>query len=437
MDIWNEVETREINQAQAEALEMHLPGQMAHVLAGSPFYRAKLGNPGPPSPGQSLVYLRDLPYTDKAELMADQAAHPPYGGNLCLPPESLRRVHKTSGTTGRPLLLVFSQADLEHTREAGARCFWAAGLRPGLTVAHCLNFCMWAGGLTDHLSLEATGATVVPFGVGNSKLLVETILLLQAQAIHCTPSYLATLEQVLARDFSLAPRDLGLRLGLFGAEGGLEDPNFRRELEEKWGLKAMNANYGMSEALSMVASECHLQRGLHFMGQGLVHAEIMDPASQRPLDLAEGATGELVLTNLRKQAQPLLRYRTHDMIQVLGVDDCPCGRRGFRFKVLGRSDDMLVIRGVNVFPQAVREVLNRHLDWLSAEHVILVSRQSPLGRMIVRVEARPDQDCAPARLEELKEQLRMALFFSPELEVVAPGTLPRAEGKSKRLLKVL
>ena len=222
-----------------------------------------------------------------------------------------------------------------------------------MIAVHCLNFQLWMGGLSDHLTLEATGCSAVPFGVGASELLIETIRALGITAIHCTPSYPAVLEQVIAERFpGLAPRDLGLRLGLLVGEAGLENPAFRARVEETWGFEGRNA-YGMSEALSTMAGQCAHSADMHFVAFDLLHHELVDPETAAPLAWRDGARGELVLTHVAKECQPLVRFRTRDIIEITATETCACGRSTPRFRVLGRSDDMIVVRGVNVFPSAV------------------------------------------------------------------------------------
>ena len=186
-------------------------------------------------------------------------------------------------------------------------------------------------------------------------MLVRTILDLKVRVIHCTPSYPAALERTMAEHFpGLAPRDLGLTLGLFGGEAGLDDPSFRGRLESVWGFTARNANYGVSDVFSNFASQCWANNDLHFLGEDVLYPELIEPESGEPVPWREGASGELVLTHLKREAQPLVRFRTNDVIVVTGTGMCTCGREATRFRVLGRSDDMVVVRGVNIFPDRRR-----------------------------------------------------------------------------------
>jgi len=296
---------------------------------------------------------------------------------------------------------------------------------------------MWSGGYTDHQSLEATGAAVVPYGVGESRNLIENMLLLKPDAIHCTPSYLSKLESLLQDHFDISPKDLGLTLGLFGGEGGLEDDHFRDDIEKVWGFSAINANYGMSDVLSMFGSECSEKRGLHFMGQGIILAEILDSISLEALPIEDGVVGELVLTNLVKKAQPLIRYRTRDVIEILGTDVCSCGRRGFRFRVVGRSDDMIVVKGINVFPGAIASVINKNLDLLTGEYQICVDSGNPVNKLLIKIEMRsiiPDHSDLFSRIVN---EITIGLGVKPDIELVAPSTLPKVDGKSKRIQRIL
>jgi len=220
--IWNPVELLTHHQLTSDLIPEMLVRQLTQVKKYSPFYRIKLAGLTIPDKGGILDFHKSLPFTDKSELLADQEQFPPLGSNLTVRESKTQRINRTSGTTGAPLLLALTPKDILNTYECGARCFYASGLRRHHTVIHCMNYCMWAGGYTDHGSLEHLGAAVIPFGIGNSKMLIETILRIRPQALHATPSYLAKLQDVLNKDFGLAPTDLGLQLGPL-----VEKPDFR------------------------------------------------------------------------------------------------------------------------------------------------------------------------------------------------------------------
>jgi phenylacetate-CoA ligase len=230
---------------------------------------------------------------------------------------------------------------------AGSRAFKTAGMNENDIVINCMNYCMWMGGFMDHQSMEATGAAVVPYGVGKTENLIAMLLDIDAPCIHSTPSYLATIRKVLQEKYGLSPRHLGMKKGFLGGEAGMQDESFRQKIESEWEMKAINANYGLSEVMSIIGSECGRREGLHFTAAPYLYVEIYEPVSKTVKPIEAGVTGELVLTNLVKEAQPLIRYRTGDIVEIISTDSCSCGNEGFRFLLRGRSDDMLVIKGIN------------------------------------------------------------------------------------------
>jgi phenylacetate-CoA ligase len=416
-------------------VEALLGEQLDYVLEHSPFYRRLIASRRTRG-ALRLADFRNLPFTTREQLQEDQARHPPLGSYLSAPRERIIRIHRTSGSTGRPLLIAASSGDVEDALVCGARCFAAAGVRPGHLIVHCLNYCMWSGGVTDHLALERAGAAVVPFGVGNSSKLIATMLDIKPTGIHCTPSYLGKIEQRLAEEFGMMPKALGLKLGLFGGEPGLQDFYFRGRIEETWGFRAMDANYGMAEVLSMFGAECQVRDGLHFMGRGVLYPELKDLQSDRPLPWEPGARGELVLTHLRRQCQPLVRYRTSDVLEVVSAEQCGCGLAGPRWRVVGRVDDMVVIRGTNVYVGSIARVINAERQRLTGEYRVLVSRASPIVDFVIKAEARPHQH-DDNLAGELEDRLTRELGVRPVVVLLPPGGLPRVEGKTQRLERVL
>lgn len=405
--------------------------QRAHV-ARSPFYRQLWDGAAPPA---DLRDLPRLPLSDKAQLRASQAAHPPFGAYLVAPRAQAVRLHRTSGTTGQAMNLALSARDAAVTAAVGGRAQHTAGLRSWHTVVHCLNYRMWMGGLTDHLTLEQTGALTIPFGVGESALLIRTIRELGVDAISCTPSYPAVLEQVLAAEFpGLAPRDLGLRLGLFGGEPGLDDPSFRARLHEIWGMEPRNANYGVSDVLSNFAAQCEHDTRLHFLAGDVLWPELVEPESGASLPLAPGQRGELVLTHLLRDCQPLVRFRTGDIIEVEETAPCRCQRTGFRFRVVGRSDDMVVVRGLNLFPTQVAAVLGRFAE-LSGEYRIRLASPPPHDALPVEAELAAGQAADDGLAGAVAAAIKADLGATARVALLAHGTLPRSEGKTRRVMR--
>jgi phenylacetate-CoA ligase len=405
------------------------------VLAKSPFYQRLLGSDAA-SARASLSELRHLPFTTRQQLQEEQLAHPPFGSYLAVERGSIARVHKTSGTGGQALLIALTREDVEQTLDCGAACFRAAGAGPGQLIIHCLNYCLWSGGLSDHEALERSGAGVIPYGVGHSDNLIELIRAVRPTGLHCTPSYLARLEERLAGLSHGPPSALGLKLGLFGGEPGLQDPAFRERIERVWGLRAMDANYGMSEVLSMFGAECEARDGLHFLAGGVLFAEIQSGESDRTEAWEPGARGELVLTHLRRRAQPLIRYRTSDVIEVVGAGRCRCGRSEPRFRVVGRVDDMVVVRGINLYPGSIARLINGRLAQLTGEFRLLVSRCEPIHECVLKVEVRRGT-CGDDLAGSLETALEKALGLRPRVHLLPEGALPRSAGKTQRVERVL
>ena len=403
--------------------------QWVYVRARSEFYRRKVGSV---AADLTLDRLQDLPLTDKEEIKNSQLARPPFGDYVACDVTDIMRLHRTSGTTGRGMNLAYTRHDADLAARLGGRAMHAAGLRPGDRVVHCLNYCLWTGGVTDHMILEAAGATVIPFGIGNTRQLIDVILELRATAIHCTPSYPALIEKTLAEEGKLRPRDLGLRLGLFAGEAGLDNPAFRRQLEETWGFAARNANFGLSEVMSILGSQCDRTDDLHFHAGDAVFVELLDPATSQRQTITEGHAGELVCTHLDKQCQPLIRYRTRDVVTVTGTGPCACGRTAWRFRITGRTDDMFNVRGVNVFPGAVRAIIVERQDLSSGHFRIHLRGPGPYDRIEASVEAAKGLPAEhwPEAAATLTEAIKRHIRAGAEIRMVAFDSLPRTAGKT-------
>jgi phenylacetate-CoA ligase len=401
--------------------EERLAEQVERCYERAPFYQRKLGEAGV-SPGSvnGLDDLPRIPFTTKEEVRASQAASPPFGEFACADPIDFVRVHLSSGTTGRAIATAYTERDVETSSEIGARAFWSAGVRPDDIVAHCLAYGFYTGGVSDHTAMEATGATVVPTGLGQSARLLDLWPDLGPTALFSTityPLYLA--EQ--ARERGLDPRRLGLRkLVVTGEPGGQIAPT-RGRLEEMWGAE-VGDTYGLSDVWGTLAGECEERDGLHFLAQDAAIVELVEPDSGEPLPLETGGRGELVFTHLQREATPLLRFRSRDVVEIVGTE-CPCGRTGFRFRVIGRSDDMFRVRGVNVFPSAVEELLREQ----GIDRFAIVLDHFPVEppvRLLV--------EGVNGRETTLARAVRERLDFTC---VVTEATLPRSEMKSKRLYR--
>jgi len=406
--------------------------QRDYVAACSLLHRRVYGAKALP---RRLEEFPEAPLIDKEMLRESQRFHPPFGDYLAAAPDRIARIHRTSGTTGTAMNLALSAKDARETALVGARAQTASGLGPGHRVVHCLNYPLWMGGYTDHATLEATGAAVIPYGVGETQGLIRAIRELGITAISCTPSYPAVLERVIAEHFpELRPRDLGLKLGLFGGEAGLDDPDFRRRLETTWGFAARNANYGVTDVFCNFAGQSELDSDLHFMALDVLYPELIDPASGAVRPWREGEGGELVLTHLSRDCQPLVRFRTGDIILLTGTGTARCGRSAPRFRVVGRSDDMVVVRGINVFPAQIAAVINQH-EAFSGEYRILLEGGGPYDLLPVEVERAEGAPAGEAMAEMLAGAIKRDLGVSARIALRPFGSLPRTEGKTRRIVR--
>ena len=406
--------------------------QRQYVMGNSPFYSDLWKGQTPPI---DLLELAALPLASKSQLRLSQANHPPFGNYLAASNQQTIRLHRTSGTTGQAMNLALSARDCETTEIVGGRSHSAAGLKPEHKVVHCLNYQMWMGGVTDHLTLERTGAMVIPFGVGGTELLIRTILEIGIDAISCTPSYPAVLERVLAAYFPhLQPRDLGLKLGLFGGEPGLDDPLLRERLRETWGMEPRNANYGVTDVMSNFAAQCTRDTRLHFVAGDVLYPELINPESGATIAIEAGCEGELVLTHLQRQCQPLVRFRTGDIIAIDATEPCECGRGGMRFRVVGRSDDMVIIRGLNLFPTMVAAVVNEFAE-LSGDYRIVLDQKPPYDFVPVQVELAKGQKTTPGLAAEIEKAIKSKLGASSQVTVLPAASFPVTEGKTKRVIR--
>jgi phenylacetate-CoA ligase len=394
-----------------------LEDQLAYLERSSRFYAERLSGVRVRTPAD----LPRLPFTTKEELREGQRREPPFGPHLCAPPERLARMHVTSGTTGEPVAVGFTRADHEANSAVGGAAFRIAGVREDDTIAHCLNYALYAGGIADHMALEASGATVVPVGTGQSRRLLELIPRLGITAIFGTlsfPAYLAS----RAREAGIDPRALGLRHIVTAGEPGAGLAAVRGEIEAAWGCTVADT-FGMSDVWSTMGGACGEGEGLHLTVAEHAVLELVDPESGEPVELEDGAGGELVWTHLRREASPLLRYRSGDLGRVW-TSPCECGRSLPRIRIDGRRDDMLRVQAVNVYPQAIGSILSGHAGL--GRHCVVAEGDPIVPPLRVYVEAADDADLG-AVAEELHDTLR-ARFTVARIE---PGSLPRAEHKTR------
>jgi phenylacetate-CoA ligase len=400
--------------------------QLAYLLERSVFYREKLAEI---SPEHGLADIAELPLTDKAELRATITPENPFGAHLCAAPEEIVRVYSTSGTTGDPTYIPLTADDIESWVTGSARSYAASGVAAGESIVSTYNAGPFVAGAALG-AFESIGLRHIPVGTGNTERLLQAIELLSPDAVVLTPSYAAHLIE-RAQERSLDLRASSVRRVLVAGEPGGGEPAFRSQLEEGWGARVTEA-MGIGDIGPSLWGECEEQDGMHLGARGFVHAELIDPETGAARELADGDAGELVLTHLRHRAAPLLRFRTRDHVHVK-TSACACGRTAPRIRCVGRTDDMLIVRGVNVFPSALREVVSGFGPEVSG-HILVrprgrgVKQEPPLA---VAVELARDRRPEAALADSIREKIREVLVVQTEVDLVPWGTLQRSEYKSK------
>jgi phenylacetate-CoA ligase len=394
-----------------------LSEQLEYLEASSPFYAERLRG----ARVESAADLERLPFTTKEELREGQRSDPPFGPHLCAPRERLVRIHVTSGTTGEPVAVGFTERDHEANSAVGGQAFRIAGLLPDDVVAHCLNYALYAGGIADHMAIEASGATVVPVGIGQSRRLLDLIPRLGITALFGTLSFPAHLAG-RAREAGIEPRELGLRHIVTAGEPGAGLSALRDGIERDWGASVADT-FGMSDVWSTMGGACGAGEGLHLTVGDHAVLELIDPDTGDALELADGATGELVWTHLRREASPLLRYRSGDLAQVW-TSRCECGRSGPRIRIDGRRDDMLRVQAVNVYPQAIGAILDA--DNRLGRHCVVAEGDPIVPPLRLYVEAPAQVD-----LHGVAERLHAELGARFDVARLEPGSLPVAEHKTR------
>ena len=428
MPIWNpEYETME--RADLEALQLRrLQSTVAWVYERVPYYREQLDARGvKPRDIRSLADVRLLPMTDKIALRDTY----PFG-MFAVPLEQVVRIHSSSGTTGKPIVVGYTKGDLNTWTELTARIVSAAGVTSHDRVQMAFLYGMFTGGWGMHYGIERVGATVFPAGSGNTERHLMMMQDFGTTVIVCTPSYALYIAEV-AEKMGIDMHSLPLRLGLFGGEPSGE--GMRAEIERRLGILATD-NYGLSEVMGPgVSGECEHQCGLH-MAEDHFLFEVVDPVTGEPV--AEGEEGELIITSLTKEAFPVLRYRTHDLTTV-DLAACECGRTSARMrKVRKRTDDMLIIRGVNVFPSQIEDVLLK-VEGVEPHYVIIVDRVGALDQLEIQIEVAEEMFSDVMKdmiafTRRVSEQLSSAVGLHPKVTLVEPGTIERTAGKARRVV---
>jgi len=393
-----------------------------------PFYRQKFQQAGlSPDSIKSLADLKKIPFTSKYDFRDNY----PFG-LLAVPMEKIVRIHASSGTTGKPTVAPYSQADLDMWTEMMARVLTSAGLGKNDVIQNAYGYGLFTGGLGFHYGAERIGAAVIPSSVGNTKRQIMLIQDLGTTAIVCTPSYSLVLAET-AKEMGVDLRTTKLKVGVLGAEPWSE--KMRSEIEKELGIKAFDI-YGLTEITGPgVSVECPHRTGMHIFEDHFL-PEIVDPKTGEPLPF--GKQGELVFTTLTKEAVPVIRFRTRD-ITTLHAEPCKCGRTLVRMeKIMGRSDDMLIIRGVNVFPSQIESVL-LEVEGVEPQYQIIVDRQKHMDDLEIWVEVSEgvfsdEMKKMDALKAEVAREMESVLGIAAKIKLVEPKTLARSEGKAKRVV---
>ncbi|WP_075859394.1 phenylacetate--CoA ligase family protein [Carboxydothermus pertinax] len=412
-----------------EELQLYrLKAQVKRAYEKVPFYREKLEKSGIyPEKIKTLKDVRYLPVTTKDDLRDNY----PFG-LFAEPKKNLVRLHASSGTTGRPTVVGYTRGDLEVWAEVVARIVTMAGVTAEDTAQIAFGYGLFTGAFGLHYGLEKVGALVVPISVGNSRRQIQLMRDFGTTALICTPSYSLHLAEI-ARELGIEPRSLGLKWGLFGSEPWTEE--MRGEIEKQWGIIATD-NYGLSEVIGPgVSGECQERQGLHINEDHFL-VEVVDPVTLEPKE--PGEEGELIITPLTKEALPLLRYRTRD-ISKINPEPCRCGRTTARMqRIKGRTDDMLIIRGVNVFPSQIESVL-MEIEGTAPHYQLIISKRGYLDELEVQVEI--EEKFFTGKFSDLErltrtieERLASTLQITAKVKLLEPRSLERSEGKAKRVV---
>ena len=426
--IWNENKECMPREQMRELQGKRLKKLVNYVYHNVPFYRKKMQEMDLlPDDIKSIDDITKLPFTTKQDLRDNY----PFGLQAA-PASEIVRVHASSGTTGNPTIVGYTRRDLSVWAEVMARSLTSFGVTRNDIFSVSYGYGLFTGGLGAHYGVENLGATVIPASTGNTEKHIRLIRDLKITGIACTPSYALYLAETVEK-MGLKKEDLGLKIGAFGAEPWTE--SMRKEIQDRLGLKGYNI-YGLSEIMGPgVSYECDAQNGSH-INEDHFYPEIIDPETLEPLPY--GQQGELVFTTLTKEGMPLLRYRTKDLTSLVATK-CSCGRTSVRMMpIMGRSDDMLIIRGINVFPSQVESVILGMKEF-EPQYMLVVDRINNLDTLQIQVEVRKDffTDDMGAMLnlkKTLADKLKSVLSISADVKLMEPNSIARSQGKSKHVI---
>lgn len=440
---WNE-KMEALPREKLRVLQLErLKKQLQYEYENSPYYKERFESVGfHPTHLKELEDIRKLPFFTKDEHRKVQEASlekygHPYGLHLCAPLNRVIAVNATSGTTGVPTFYAFTRHDIQVNNECHARGLWRIGIRPGDTIAHAMALSMFVGGTPVVEAFQAFGARVLPIGAeGGTERLLQFVQLCKPRMLMCTPSYA---EYLITKAPSIIKKEvgeLGIQILYIGGEPGGGIPEVRRRLEEAYGAKVYD---DMGGCWGFWMNSCDAHDGMHVASEDLNYLEVVDPVTGRSLNIEDGVMGEMVATSLDWEASPILRYNMGDVIQIL-TKTCACGVGGIRIKVLGRRDDMMIVKGINVYPAAVKNLVTSFVPRATGEMRVLLDKPGPRVDPPVKMKVEHGPGLAPSEIDELKKEMesRMSglLRFRPEIEMVPPESLGRSYHKTKLIVKL-
>jgi phenylacetate-CoA ligase len=416
-----------LSRSEIEKLQVEKLRKTIERAANSRFYGALFKEHGVTADSiKTINDVRRLPFTTKQDL---RASYP--DGLNCVPQEQLVRMHASSGTTGTPTVIYHTKNDIDWWASLVARCMHVVGVRPTDVFQNMSGYGLFTGGLGIHFGAEKLGCLTIPAGAGNTQRQLKLIRDFNVSAVHIIPSYALHVSSVLEK-MGEDPRSLPLRIALVGAEPYTEES--RRRIENIFDMKVYNS-YGLSEMNGPgVAFECKEQNGMHVWEDSYI-AEIIDPATGEPLP--DGEVGELVMTTLGREGMPIIRYRTRDLTRFL-PGECPCGRIHRRMdRITGRADDMMIIKGVNIYPMQIEGVL-MSLPEVGQNYLIILERDGSMDNLRVKVEIKneyfvEDMRALTALQKKIAAKLRDEILITPRVDLVEHNSLPKSEGKAQRV----
>lgn len=441
-DLWNAGQEMLAGEALRLLQLQRLRRQLAYLYHHSDYYRTRMDEAGVKAEAvRSLEDIRPIPCFDKYQHRDSQEASlrehgHPYGLHLCAPLEKVIGVQATSGTTGLPTFYTFTRHDYEVNNEVTARTLWRIGLRPGDTVMHGFALSMFVGGAPWLTAMQAMGLRVIPVGAeGGTARLLQFARLTKPKALLCTPSFAEHLIERAPELIGAEVASLRLQVLMCGGEPGAGDPAVRARLEAAFEAQVFD---GMGGAWGFFMISCREQRGMHIVSPDLCLVEAIDPATGRAVPVEDGTVAEMAFTSLDWEAGPILRYNMGDVAEFLTAP-CACGLPGTRYRILGRADDMLIVKGINVYPAAVRNVVASFAPRVTGAMRIVLDAPGPrvTPPLVLRVEHGPEgnQDEFPALSAELAGRISDLLRFRPQIELVPPDSLERSAHKTKLIIK--